>query len=237
MKISGDRAAEDGRRPARRVEDRRHEIGQVVDLDEQERHRQHQHEQRVEDDDPGGEEPDREQHSGHRRRLAALVKRDPEQDQAGEEVRHPRHLEPAGGDQELRVGRLEQHEVERAEADLLDGGHRRRLDHRRQHALDHQEERRDQQRLGPGPARHSGAQSKQHEQRNQRAHRPEDAEREREKEVEPVLERHQERHAGLQREQARIAGDARGRTHAARPNRRTPSSDARRRSRSRPRRS
>ena len=212
------RAAEDRRRPSGGVEDRGHQVREVVDLDEQERHREHQHEQRVEDHDAAREEPGRGQRSAGGHRLAALDQRRRQQHEAGEEVRSAGEVEPAGGDEELRVGGLEQDEVERAEPDLLDGGHRRRLDHRRKDALHHEEEGRHQERLRPGPTRHPLAHREQDEERNERAHRPEDAEGERQKEVEPILQREQERRARLEREQSRIAGGARHHAHGYPPN-------------------
>jgi hypothetical protein len=115
-------AFEDGDGPAREIEERVEEVGQVIEAHDPERRRDDEDPDRVEDEDGRAEERARERDVERRGRSPEARERPREDADRGEDVDELPELELGGGDEELGVGRLEEGEVERAEAYLLDDG-------------------------------------------------------------------------------------------------------------------
>jgi hypothetical protein len=125
--------------------------------------------------------------------------------QAGDAVGELHELEARRRYQKLRVGRLDEHEVERAFANVLDHLSQGRLDDAVEHALENVEPGDHHQRLGPAPAGDLVALLEQHEQGHQRRRRPEERQDEVAQEVDAVLHGEQERGAHLCPEQECVA--------------------------------
>ena len=114
----------------------------------------------------------------------------------------------------MRVGRLEEHEVERPLSDVLDDGEEARVDSPLEHRLQKREEADDDERLGERPPGDAFAPAVDDEQRDERRRHPEDLDGTVDHEVGAVLRRFEERRAELR------AQDAGVRSHATTPPRR-----------------
>src|SRR6266545_7038120 len=199
------RTAEDVGGPARGVEDRDEQVGEVVHLHDEERGGDDEDPERVEDERGAPEEERRRDHVGGRRPAPEPVERDREHPEAAEDVHDPPRLELLGRDEELRVGRLQEDEVERPLADVLDDARERRVHRALEHPLHHHEPADDDERLLEAPPCDPRALPEHDEERDEPPPRPEQGEPPLHEEVEPVLHRDRRGRAELDREEPEVA--------------------------------
>src|SRR5207237_3061612 len=103
------------------------------------------------------EQADRPDDRQERRRAMERAEREGEQGQAAQDVDEAKELEARRGNEKLRVGGLEENEVERPLANVLDDVAQRRANGAVEDALQAGEPGHDDERLGPRPARDGGA--------------------------------------------------------------------------------